>query len=380
MLREGGLWEFLRRGLRSWLARLERPVRAMPGVERRLEEEYAEVLRGLEPLLKPYRDLPAFHRLPPEGRSPEWVFRHLEALAAREEPRWRKGYASGAVYHGGEPHVAFLNRVYALFSQANPLHPDLWPSVARMEAEIVSMTAHMLGADAAGEEIVGTVTSCGTESILLAMKAYRDWARETRGIVRPEVVLPVTAHAAFEKAAQLLGLRLIYVPVDAGYRADVDGHGPGDHPSHHRPGGLRALLPPRRHRPCPGDRGPGPGARDRLPRGCMPGRVHPAVGGTAGLSRPSLRFPAARRDLDLRRSAQIRIRAEGRLGDPVSGKGAAPLSVFRGHGLAGGSLRHPHAAGEPPGRPDRRGLGGDDRAGGARVDNCWQFYYHLFRP
>jgi sphinganine-1-phosphate aldolase len=220
MLREGGLWEFLRRGLRSWLARLERPVRAMPGVERRLEEEYAEVLRGLEPLLKPYRDLPAFHRLPPEGRSPEWVFRHLEALAAREEPRWRKGYASGAVYHGGEPHVAFLNRVYALFSQANPLHPDLWPSVARMEAEIVSMTAHMLGADAAGEEIVGTVTSCGTESILLAMKAYRDWARETRGIVRPEVVLPVTAHAAFEKAAQLLGLRLIYVPVDAGYRAD----------------------------------------------------------------------------------------------------------------------------------------------------------------
>lgn len=212
---------WFRRWLRRALSRLERPLRAMPGVERRLEEEYTAVLRELEPSLKPYRDLPSFSQLPPEGCTPEWVLRQLEALTAREESRWREGYVSGAVYHGGPAHIAFLNRVYVLFSQANPLHPDLWPSIARFEAEIVAMTAHMLGAEAAGEEIVGTVTSCGTESILLAMKAYRDWARAERGITEPEVVLPVTAHAAFEKASQLFGLRLVYVPVDEGYRADV---------------------------------------------------------------------------------------------------------------------------------------------------------------
>jgi len=209
------------RWIRPLLSRFERPLRAVPGMERRLEAEYAAVLRELEPTLKPYRDLPGFSRLPREGQSPEWVFQHLQTLAAREEARWRKGYASGAVYHGGPAHIGFLNQVYALFSQANPLHSDLWPSIARFEAEIVAMTARMLGAKEADEEIVGTVTSCGTESILLAMKAYRDWARETRGITQPEVVLPVTAHAAFEKAAHLFGLRLVYVPVDEDYRADV---------------------------------------------------------------------------------------------------------------------------------------------------------------
>ncbi|HXF68283.1 MAG TPA: aspartate aminotransferase family protein [Thermoflexus sp.] len=211
----------LTKRIRGAFSHLERPLRAVPGVERRLEAEYAAVLQELEPMLKPYRDLPGFSRLPSEGQPPDQVLQQLRALAEREEARWRDGYASGAVYHGGAEHIEFLNRVYALFSQANPLHPDLWPSVARFEAEIVAMTASMLGADAAGEEITGTVTSCGTESILLAMKAYRDWARETRGITQPEVVLPVTAHAAFEKAAQLFGLRLVYVPVDSGYRADV---------------------------------------------------------------------------------------------------------------------------------------------------------------
>ena len=72
----------------------------------------------------------------------------VEDLAARERARWRDGLASGAVYHGGDDHVAFLNRVYAAASQVNPLHADLWPSGAKFEAEIVSMTAAMLGGDA----------------------------------------------------------------------------------------------------------------------------------------------------------------------------------------------------------------------------------------
>ena len=71
-----------------------------------------------------------------------------------------------------------MNRVYAINSQSNPLHPEIWPSTTKFDAEVVSMTAAMLSADQAPEEIVGTVSSGGTESILLAMKTYRDWARE----------------------------------------------------------------------------------------------------------------------------------------------------------------------------------------------------------
>jgi sphinganine-1-phosphate aldolase len=110
----------------------------------------------------------------------------------------------------------------------NPLHADLWPSAAKYEAEIVSMTAAMLGGDAVGSDdpgrqIVGTVTAGGTESILLAMKAYRDRARARarRRISRPEVVAPTTAHVAFDKAAQYFRIKLVRVPVGADHRADV---------------------------------------------------------------------------------------------------------------------------------------------------------------
>jgi sphinganine-1-phosphate aldolase len=89
------------------------------------------------------------------------------------------------------------------------------------------MVAGMVGADAvdAGPKgkdgVCGVVTSGGTESIMLAMKAYRDWARKEKGIRRPEMVVPVTAHAAFDKAAECFGIRIRHVPVGADCRADV---------------------------------------------------------------------------------------------------------------------------------------------------------------
>ena len=186
--------------------------------------EADELIAALERQLKPYRgELPAFSRLPAEGVPRDEVAGLIERLAAAEESRWRNGFASGAVYHGDPEHVAFLNRVYAAQSQSNPLHPDLWPSATKFEAEIVSMTADMLGARHAGPAapVAGTVSSGGTESILLAMKAYRDHARARRGIAEPEIVAPVTAHAAFDKAARYFDMPLVRVPVDDGFKADL---------------------------------------------------------------------------------------------------------------------------------------------------------------
>jgi glutamate/tyrosine decarboxylase-like PLP-dependent enzyme len=121
--------------------------------------------------------------------------------------------------------VQLLNEVYALHSQSNPLHADVWPSATKYESEIVAMTANLLGASAlprgAAEDVCGTVTSGGTESILLAMKAYRDQARAQRSITRPEIVVPETAHAAFDKAAEYFGIQRIDIPVGPDHRADV---------------------------------------------------------------------------------------------------------------------------------------------------------------
>jgi sphinganine-1-phosphate aldolase len=185
---------------------------------------HADPMAELRRQLKPYRDtFPSFPRLPEQGLRRSEITALVESLAQAEQPRWRDGYASGAVYHGDPEHVAFLSRVYAAHSQSNPLHPDLWPSAAKFEAEIVSMTAQMLGGRHAspGAPVVGTVSSGGTESILLAMLAYRDHARQRRGIGRPEIVAPVTAHAAFDKAARYFDMPLVRVPVDGGYRADL---------------------------------------------------------------------------------------------------------------------------------------------------------------
>jgi glutamate/tyrosine decarboxylase-like PLP-dependent enzyme len=205
------------------LAAVEGRLKKLPAVQKTIEAQTGSMLAGLEASLKPYRgERPGCARLPLAGRDRSEVLREMEGLQARERARWQDGFASGAVYHGDAKHIEFLNRVYALNSQSNPLHADLWPSTTMYEAEIVSMTAHMLGAAAVPDEICGTVTSGGTESILLAMKTYRDQARETRGVRRPEMVLPVTAHAAFDKAAQYFNIRPVRLPVGPDYRAGIE--------------------------------------------------------------------------------------------------------------------------------------------------------------
>jgi glutamate/tyrosine decarboxylase-like PLP-dependent enzyme len=174
----------------------------------------SDPLTELESSLKPYRNRYRTHdRLPEQGRDRDEVLAEVQELARAEQSRWEDGYASGAVYHGDREHVDFLARVYAAHSQSNPLHVDLWPSATKFEAEIVSMTRTMLNG---GDDVVGTVTSGGTESILLAMKAYRDHSGK-RTIVAPE-----TAHAAFDKAEQLLGMTTTKVPVGDDLLADVD--------------------------------------------------------------------------------------------------------------------------------------------------------------
>jgi glutamate/tyrosine decarboxylase-like PLP-dependent enzyme len=184
-------------------------------------EALAAIAEMLETSLKPYRgDSAAYPRLPERGVQHDEILAELESLAAKERTRWEDGFASGSVYHGGREHIDFLNRVYALFSQANPLHADLWPSVTKFEAEIVSMTSAMLHGTEADPPAVGTVTSGGTESILLAMRTYRDHVQAERGVTDPEIVAPVTAHAAFDKASQYFGMRLVKVPVGDDMRAD----------------------------------------------------------------------------------------------------------------------------------------------------------------
>ncbi|WP_299531460.1 aminotransferase class V-fold PLP-dependent enzyme [uncultured Streptomyces sp.] len=164
---------------------------------------------------EPARPLPA-------GRPADEVLAELRGLRAADAPT-RGGRTFAYVYDAGlEGLDELAAAAYTAYATVNGLDPTVFPSVARLENDLVRAVAALLGAPGAQ----GTFTSGGTESIMLAVKAARDHARAERGVTAPQVVLPSTAHAAFHKAAHYLGLETVVVPVDpATFRADAQAVG-----------------------------------------------------------------------------------------------------------------------------------------------------------
>jgi len=155
--------------------------------------------------------------LPERGRPREDVLADLQRFAAGD-PDYKSGRLWSLVYWLDEEHGDFLGQAYQAFSSANGLNPTAFKSLKRLETEIISTVAGLLHGPA---ETCGVLTSGGTESCLLAVKTYRDLARTRRRVKRPEMVLPVTAHVAWFKAAEYFGVRVRLLPLDGQLRADV---------------------------------------------------------------------------------------------------------------------------------------------------------------
>src|SRR6185295_3545201 len=158
-------------------------------------------------------------RLPEKGRGREKVLDELRQMAHEEDNFWQTGKCSGTMYCGDMEHYAFLNEAFSLYSHVNALQRDMCPSVTRFEGEIVAMALDLMHGDAVashhpGETACGSVTSGGTESIITAIVTYRDKFRAERGIRAPELILPETAHPAFEKGCHLFGVEIVRAPVD----------------------------------------------------------------------------------------------------------------------------------------------------------------------
>lgn len=149
--------------------------------------------------------------LPKDGLEIDNILNLINQNVHLGDYDWKGGRVSGAVYRSNDELAELMGKVYAAASYTNPLHPDVFPGICKMEAEVVRIACHLFNGD---EASCGTMTTGGTESILLACKAYRDYARDVKGIKKPEMVLPVTAHAAFDKAAQYLNIRVRYVPLN----------------------------------------------------------------------------------------------------------------------------------------------------------------------
>jgi glutamate/tyrosine decarboxylase-like PLP-dependent enzyme len=160
-------------------------------------------------------------RMPTGGTCAGVILEQLEAFRGRDVP-WRDGQTFAHVYDAGRQIEDLAHGAYALYANENGLDPAAFPSLQRIESEVVSMVLTQLKGD---EGSAGCFTSGGTESIMLAVKAARDYARAARPqIDRAEIVAPSTVHPAFHKAAHYLGLDLITVPVhEDSFAADVEG-------------------------------------------------------------------------------------------------------------------------------------------------------------
>jgi glutamate/tyrosine decarboxylase-like PLP-dependent enzyme len=152
--------------------------------------------------------------LPTHGSPVDAVLARVEELQ-RDDVDWRGGRAFSLVYEADEEVRRLNEAVTARFFPTNALNPLAFPSLGRMQADVVAIVADLLHG---GPDAAGFMTSGGTESILLAVKA----ARNRAGVERPNVVLPTSAHAAFTKAGSYFGVETRRVAVRADYRADVD--------------------------------------------------------------------------------------------------------------------------------------------------------------
>ncbi|MDA8197521.1 MAG: aspartate aminotransferase family protein [Actinomycetota bacterium] len=171
----------------------------------------------------PYRSrYPVFDRLPDSGVDKGEVLRYIEDMAGSEDALGDEGRCSGSIYLGDHDHYKFLSEVFSHFAHANVLQRDMYPSATKFEGEIISMVAKMLGGDSRNGEVCGVLTSGGSESLMSALYAYREWARKERGIEDPEVIIPVTAHVALDKGAHYFGIKVLHAPVTDEYLVDVD--------------------------------------------------------------------------------------------------------------------------------------------------------------
>ena len=178
-----------------------------PKVKAKIDKEVKDLLSGIKSDIDAVRaDWDTVETLPEVGLSEDAIRRRFEKLTAH----YKAGKLSGAVYAEYDEKLSkLLQEVWGKTALTNPMHSE-WPLINLMEAEIVSMCQNLLHGQRGAP---GIITHGGSTSILEACKAYVLQARKN-GNEHPEIIVPDTIHVAFDKAADILHVKLIKIPVD----------------------------------------------------------------------------------------------------------------------------------------------------------------------
>ncbi len=167
------------------------------------------------------------YQIPQEGLSKEVVLERLKQMR-HSDVDYNSGKVWSLVYPYSKEHLDFVKSAYNEYFSENALNPMAFKSLKQMENEVVRMTADLFHG---GDFAVGNLSSGGTESLLLAVKTYRDRFRAKNNTIikrftnkstdLPEMILPESAHIAFNKASHYFDVKIVYAPLDANKRVDV---------------------------------------------------------------------------------------------------------------------------------------------------------------
>lgn len=169
-------------------------------------------------------------KLPQTGLSRETLNSAMQA-ARSKDVRWQDGKTFSMVFYPGEDVARVQEEAYRAFFFENGLNPSVFPSLRKFETEVVAMSADLMHGDG---EVVGNMTSGGTESILCAVKAAKEWALDKRSSTtvagreysrhsgEAEMIVPLSAHPAFDKAASYFGIKIHHAPLRDDFRVNVE--------------------------------------------------------------------------------------------------------------------------------------------------------------
>lgn len=155
--------------------------------------------------------------LPKKGRPFADVLAELDDFG-KDDPRYKEARTWSLVYYRDEEYTEFLEEAFSRYFSANGLNPTAFKSLKRFERDVLRVTAELFSGN---DDMCGVMTSGGTESCLLAVKTYRDLGR-SKGIRKPEMVLPITAHVAWEKGAEYFDVKIRRAPLASDFGVDTE--------------------------------------------------------------------------------------------------------------------------------------------------------------
>uniref|UniRef100_A0A0N5CD33 sphinganine-1-phosphate aldolase n=1 Tax=Strongyloides papillosus TaxID=174720 RepID=A0A0N5CD33_STREA len=214
-----------------WCKKSEKPIhkriysyffsllRKLPVVQKEIEKQLSNTKKDLIHSIHKYdKEKKFIKEIPIKAMSTEEILTLANDYEKMSTFDVKGGKVSGTVYTDiSDDHLKLLTSIFHNYAYSNPLHPDVFPGVRKMEAEVVRMVINLYNGTS---ECTGSMTSGGTESIILACFAYKNLAI-SKGIENPIIVCPSTAHAAFDKAADLFGIRIRHVPVNSNQKVNI---------------------------------------------------------------------------------------------------------------------------------------------------------------